>query len=119
MYLEGEVAPLLVLSQRATSNLNLQGLSPLVRRHRLNNSRPTSPLLEKLTLELLLRRLRLRDSAGSAGCNPLARACRLRMSVKLTTPTSLPDILAPGNAEAGIDGVTGEGRPAEAGVGLV
>ena len=83
---------------------------------RLNNSRPTSPLRRTLTLELLLRRRRLRDSAGSAGFNPLARACRFRISVRLTTPTSFPDSRAPGNAEAGTDGAIGGGSPGDVAV---
>lgn len=70
-----------------------------------------SPLRRTLTLELLLRRLRLRDSAGSAGFNPLARACRFRISVRLTTPTSRPDSRAPDSADAGMEGAIGDGNP--------
>lgn len=70
---------------------------------RLNNSRPNSPLRRTLMLELLLRRRCARLSIGSAGLNPLARACRLRISVKLTTPSNRPDRRAPGSADAGID----------------
>lgn len=77
---------------------------------RLNISRPASPLRTKPWLEELLRRRRLRDSAGSAGLRPLARACRFKMSVRLTTPTSRPDSLAPGRAEAGMDGASGAAR---------
>lgn len=72
--------------------------------YRPNNSRPISPLRRTLTLELLLRRRRLRLSAGSAGLRPLARACRFNMSVRLTTPTNRPDSRAPGKADTGIDG---------------
>lgn len=61
-------------------------------------------------LEELLRRRR-RDSAGSAGLSPLARACRFKISVKLTTPTSLPDRRAPGRLEAGIEGARGGVKP--------
>lgn len=75
---------------------------------RLNISRPTSPLRCMPRLAELLRRRRLRVSAGSAGLSPLARACRLRMSVRLTTPTSRPDRQAPGNAEAGMEVAIGE-----------
>jgi hypothetical protein len=67
-------------------------------------SRATSPLLRMLRLELLLRRRRLRVSAGSAGLNPLARAYRLRTSVRLITPTRWPDNRAPGKADAGMEG---------------
>jgi len=57
-------------------------------------------------LELLLRRRCARLSMGSAGLNPLARACRFRISVKLTTPSNRPDRRAPGSADAGIDGAS-------------
>jgi hypothetical protein len=77
--------------------------------YRLNSSLPISPLRRTLMLELLLRRLLLRFSAGSAGLNPLARACRFNTSVRLTTPTRRPDNRAPGRADAGIDGVRGAG----------
>lgn len=62
-----------------------------------------SPLRRTLTLELLLRRRWLRLSVGSAGLNPLARACRFRISVRLTTPNNRPDRRAPGSEDAGID----------------
>ena len=51
-------------------------------------------------LEELLLRLSLRISSGSPGCRPLARANRLRTSVKLTTPESRPLMAAPGSCEA-------------------
>ena len=76
--------------------------------HRLNSSLPISPLRRTLMLELLLLRRRLRLSAGSAGLNPLARACKFNTSVKLTTPTRRPDSRAPGSAEAGIEDVIGD-----------
>lgn len=76
---------------------------------RLKSSRPISPLRRTLRLDELLRRRRLRDSAGSAGLSPLARACRFRMSVKLTTPTKRPESRAPSSAEAGIEWVSGGG----------
>lgn len=83
-------------------------------RYRLNNSRPISPLRRTLRLELLLRRRRLRLSAGSAGLSPLARACRFNISVRLTTPTKRPESRAPGRAEAGMDGATACDSPAGA-----
>lgn len=55
-----------------------------------------------LLLELLL--LALLVSAGSCGLNPLAFAKRFRISVKLTTPESRPDMLAPGMADADMAG---------------
>lgn len=61
-------------------------------------------------LEELLRRRR-RDSAGSAGLRPLARACKFKISVKLTTPTRRPDKRAPGSDEAGIEGASGGVTP--------
>lgn len=70
--------------------------------YRARSSCPSSPLRRILTLELLLRRRRLRDSAGSAGLSPLARAYRFRTSVNVTTPTSPPDSRLPGRADAGI-----------------
>lgn len=79
---------------------------------RLNISRPTSPLRRNCMLEELLRRRR-RDSAGSAGLRPVARACKLRISVKLTTPTRRPDRRAPGKEEAGIEGARGGVTPPE------
>lgn len=57
---------------------------------------------------LLLDLLRpFRSSLGSVGWRPLARANRLRMSVRLTTPTKYPLIRAPGMALAEIDGPVG------------
>jgi len=58
-----------------------------------------------MLLELDLRLARL-ASSGSCGCRPLARAKRLRISVRLMTPLSLPDRLAPVIAEADIAGAT-------------
>ena len=80
--------------------------------YRPNNSRPISPLRRTLTLELLLRRRRLRISAGSSGLSPLARAYKCRISVRLTTPTRLPDSRPPGRIEAGADGTTAWVTPA-------
>lgn len=68
-----------------------------------------SPLRRTLWLDELLRRRRLRDSAGSAGFNPLARACKFRMSVKLITPARRPDSRAPSWAEEGIEWEMGDG----------
>lgn len=81
----------------------LKGKRNANQKPRLNNSRPNSPLRRTLMLELLLRRRCARLSIGSAGLNPLARACRLRISVKLTTPSNRPDRRAPDSADAGID----------------
>lgn len=67
-------------------------------------------------LDELLRRRR-RDSAGSAGLKPLARACKFKISVKLTTPTRRPDKRAPGRDGAGIEGARGEVTPLDATVG--
>ena len=67
-----------------------------------------SPL--PLTIELeLLRLLCLLLSSGSVGCRPDALAKRFRMSVRLTTPASLP-ACAPGNADAETEGVLPRGR---------
>lgn len=84
---------------------------------RLKSSRPISPLRRTLWLDELLRLRRIRDSAGSVGLSPLARACKLRMSVKLMTPTRRPDNRAPSSAEEGVEydsgsgaGTLGEGR---------
>jgi len=67
--------------------------------------RPSSPLFRTL---LLLDRLRpFRISLGSVGLRPLARAKRLRTSVRLMTPTRCPLILAPGIALAEIEGPLG------------
>ena len=55
-------------------------------------------------LELLLLRRALLASSGSCGCNPLTFANRFKISVRLITPLSLPDILAPVIAEALIEG---------------
>lgn len=62
-------------------------------------------MLARMLLELLLRLAR-RASSGSCGCRPLALANKLRISVKLITPLSLPDRLAPVIAEAEIAGAT-------------
>lgn len=65
-------------------------------------------MLLLMLLELDLRLARL-ASSGSWGFSPLARAKRLRMSVRLMTPLSLPERLAPGTAEiadAEMDGAT-------------
>lgn len=72
-----------------------------------------SLLLSKLLLTLTLELLRLARlvSFGSCGLNPLARANKFKMSVRLTTPVRCPDRLAPGMADAEIDGVaSGDGR---------
>jgi hypothetical protein len=55
-------------------------------------------------LELLLRRLARRASSGSCGLRPLTLANRFRISVRLITPLSLPDRLAPGIADAEMAG---------------
>jgi hypothetical protein len=55
-------------------------------------------ILFLMLLELDLR-LACLASSGSWGCNPLALAKRLIMSVRLMTPLSLPERLAPGMAE--------------------
>ena len=62
-------------------------------------------MLVRILLELLLRLAR-RVSSGSCGCSPLARANTFRISVRLITPLSLPDKLAPGIALAEIAGAT-------------
>lgn len=62
-------------------------------------------MLLRILLELLLRLARL-ASSGSCGCKPLALANRFRISVRLMTPLSLPDRLAPGIAEAEMAGAT-------------
>lgn len=62
-------------------------------------------MLVRMLLELDRLRAR-RASSGSWGCSPLARANTFRMSVKLITPLSLPDRLAPGIALAEIAGAT-------------
>jgi hypothetical protein len=61
-----------------------------------------STLLLRLLLEL--RRLCRLNSFGSCGLNPLALAKRFRISVRLTTPVSLPDRGAPVMADAEMDG---------------
>lgn len=67
---------------------------------------PRSKLFRTL-LELLRRRL-MRISLGSATSQiPPARAKRIRMSVRLTTPTRRPEIRAPGNDEAEMLGPVG------------
>lgn len=65
-------------------------------------SRTPSKLLLTLTLEL--RRLARLVSFGSCGLSPLARANRFSTSVRLTTPVRCPDRLAPGIADAVIEG---------------
>lgn len=72
-------------------------------RPRLKSSRPISPLRRTFWLDELLRRRRLRDSAGSLGLSPVARACRFRMSVRLITPTRRPDNRAPSSADDGME----------------
>lgn len=63
-----------------------------------------------LTLTLELRRLARLVSFGSCGLSPLARANKFRISVRLTTPVRWPDRLAPGIADALIEGVeSGDG----------
>lgn len=66
---------------------------------------PRSMLLRTELLEDLLRRSLI--SLGSAVSRPPAFAKTIRMSVKLTTPTSRPLILAPGKALADIEGPDG------------
>ena len=61
----------------------------------------------RLTLLLLDLLLPIRSSPGSATGNPLAFANRIRISVKLTTPTKCPLILAPGRALAETEGPVG------------
>ena len=62
-------------------------------------------MLVRMLLELL-RLLARRASSGSWGCSPFARANTLRISVKLITPLSLPERLAPGIALAEMAGAT-------------
>ncbi len=62
-------------------------------------------MLVRMLLELL-RLLARRASSGSCGCSPLARANTFRMSVRLITPLSLPDRLAPVIALAEMAGAT-------------
>lgn len=62
-------------------------------------------MLVRMLLELDRLRAR-RASSGSCGCRPLARANTFRMSVRLITPLSLPDRLAPGIALAEMAGAT-------------
>ncbi len=62
-------------------------------------------MLFLILLELDLRLARL-ASSGSCGCRPLALANRFKMSVRLITPLSLPDKLAPEIADADIAGAT-------------
>ena len=67
---------------------------------------PRSILL--LTLLELLRLRRILISLGSATFRtPLMRAKRINMSVSDTTPTSRPDMRAPGSAEADMEGPVG------------
>ena len=61
-------------------------------------------LLMLLLLDLLLPS---RTSLGSVVGSPLALANRIKMSVRLTTPTRCPLILAPGMALADIEGPAG------------
>lgn len=58
----------------------------------------------RLILELELRLLARRASSGSWGFKPLALANRFKISVRLITPLSRPDILAPGIADAEMAG---------------
>lgn len=53
-----------------------------------------------LKLLLLLLLLPLLTSPKSLGCSPLALANRFNTSVRLTTPDSRPEILAPGSPAA-------------------
>lgn len=62
-------------------------------------------MLVRMLLELL-RLLARRASSGSWGCNPLARAKTFKISVRLITPLSLPERLAPVIALAEIAGAT-------------
>ena len=62
-------------------------------------------MLVRMLLELD-RLLARRASSGSWGCNPLVRANTFSMSVRLITPLSLPDKLAPVIALAEIAGAT-------------
>lgn len=61
------------------------------------------------TLLLLLPLLFLRASSRSAGCSPLARAYRFRMSVRLTTPERRPAMCWPGSAAALMTGLEARG----------
>ena len=67
-------------------------------------------LLSLNTLPLLLLLRILLASSKSPGCSPLALAKRFNISVRLTTPLNLPDIAAPGSAEAETLGVVLRGR---------
>lgn len=58
----------------------------------------------RLKLALLLLLLCRLVASGSCGVRPLARAKRFRISVRLTTPERRPDMLAPGIADAEMDG---------------
>lgn len=85
-----------------TSTTLLLALSKLPR-----TSRPPPPPQLPLTPTLLLLlplRFRL-ASSRSPGCKPLARAYRLRISVRLTTPESRPNMLEPGNEDELTDGL--------------
>lgn len=66
--------------------------------------------LPRIILLLELRRRWRLLSSGSVGCRPDARAKRFRISVRLTTPASLPAMLAPGSADAETEGVLLRGR---------
>ena len=58
-------------------------------------------MLGRTELLELLRRL-ARCSPGSCGCRPVNLANTLRMSVSEMTPLSLPEMLAPASADAGM-----------------
>lgn len=68
---------------------------------RLPRTLPPSRLGRTELLEL--RRRRARCSPGSVGCRPLDRANTFKMSVRETTPVSLPERCAPGSAAAGTE----------------
>jgi hypothetical protein len=58
-------------------------------------------------LELLLRRRILISLGSAASTRPPARANKMRISVKETTPTRRPEMRAPGSDEAEMDGPVG------------
>lgn len=70
-------------------------------------------ILFLMLLELDLRRACL-TSSGLWGLSPLALAKRLRMSVRLITPLSLPERLAPGIAEMADAEIAGATAPVAA-----
>lgn len=74
----------LILAARLTLSPSLRALRPA--------KLPSLSML-LLKLALLLRRRCLLVSFGSCGLNPLARANRLRISVRLTTPVKRPDMV--------------------------